>query len=111
MIDIQPPSQTATDAQGRLKRPWTVFIFGVLLSLGIVAVIFARSSSGGPLEDNGVIGIIAFAALAVVMSSAYALIGAKHSKALANRVVGAVGSLIALAGVGLLVWMLLKYAP
>ena len=103
-------SQAATTAEGRLKRPWTVFVFGVLLSLGVVTVIFARATDGR-MDDNGVLGIIGFAVFAVLMSAAYAYIGAKHSKALANRVVTSVGSVVALAGVAVLVWALLKYAP
>ena len=99
----------ATDEQGRLKRPIAVAVFGTLLSLGFVVVMFARS--GADLSGSGVAGVLAFGVLALVASCLYAFIGARHSKAMANRMLGVVGGVAALVGVAFLVWILLAYAP
>ena len=100
----------ATDEADRFKRPVTVAVFGCLISLAIVAIIFMRS--GGPnRNDSGVIGIIAFGVIACVISCGYACIGAHYSRKLAHRVLTIVGSILALGGVAYLVYMLLAYAP
>ena len=101
----------ATDAADRFKRPVAVAVFGCLISLAIVAIIFARSGGATSRNDSGVIGIIAFGMIACAMSCVYAFVGARHSRKLAHRLLTIVGSILALAGVAYLVYMLLKYAP
>jgi hypothetical protein len=111
LFGINSEANEVTAGDDRLRRPWTVFIFGVLLSVGFVAVMLARSTGSRVVEDKGSIGLLAFAALAVVLSGCYAFIGATHSKRLAQRIVGIAGLVIIVGGLAWLLYALLVLAP
>lgn len=112
---INPEDQEVTSGHGtdadRLARPWTVFVFGVLLSVALAIVVFVRTSDTGVMDDKVSLGMLAFAAIAVLLSAAYAFVGAKHGRAKARRLVGGAGLLVILLGVAALVYGLLVMAP
>ena len=108
---INPEPKVITTEEDRLDHPWRAFIFGALISLGIVAVIMVRALGSGPTADRATIGLLAFAALAVVLSGCYAFVGATHSIRLAQRIVGAAGLLLAVGGLAWLLYALLVLAP
>jgi hypothetical protein len=109
-IDTEAQEST-TGAGDRLERPWTVFIFGVLLSVAFTVVVFVRATGTRVVEDKMSVGMLAFAGLATLLSAAYAFIGARYSLKRAKRIVGTIGLLVLLGGVAVLLYMLLAMAP
>jgi hypothetical protein len=99
-------TRTVTDESGRLRRPIAVAIVGCFLAFAVGVLILARSDGGGATP---VAFILTFVAGSLI-SIAYAIIGARVSKSAANRVIGIAGSLLALAGVAYIVY-LVKSAP
>ena len=99
----------ATDANDRFKRPVAVAVLGCLVSVGTVALMMGRA--GGRQDDSAVVGLLVFGVMACVMSCTYAFLGAGYSRRLAHRVLTIFGSVLALGGVGFVIWMLLAYAP
>jgi peptidoglycan/LPS O-acetylase OafA/YrhL len=79
--------ESTSGGDDRLARPWPVFIFGVLLSAGFAAVVLVRATDDRVLDDKTSLGMLAFAALATVLSAVYAFVGARFGRRIrkANR--------------------------
>jgi hypothetical protein len=101
--------QESMDDSGRLQRPWTVLLFGMLVPVATVIYLAVRTGGSPFLEDKIAVGILVFGILAFLLSVTYVVIGTKVSLALARRVVGIVGGVIALGGVGAIIYAVKKY--
>jgi hypothetical protein len=105
-------SQESVTADGRLERPWTVLLFGLLAPIALIVMLVLHSRSGQqPLDDKMLIGFVGIAVLTFVLSAAYAYLGWRYSRKLARRVVGIIGGVAILSGVGVLAYAILSYAP
>src|SRR5947209_7530753 len=108
---IDSEAQEVTDEHDRLQRPWTVLIFGLLVSAATTVFAFVDSGNERLLDNKVLTGLAGFGLIALLLSVTYAVIGARVSRSMARRVVGILGGLILLAGIGLLVYALLVLAP
>ena len=99
-------AEAALTPEGRLQRPWKVFIIGATISIGIVAIMCTQMRSYGILNGRGIRGVIGFAVWGLLMSSTYAYVGARYGKARADRVIGWAGLIVAFAGTALVLWTL-----
>jgi len=106
MFTVDPKAEAALTPEGRLQRPWKVFIIGATMSLGIVSIMCHQLRSYGLLNERGIRSVIAFAVWGLLMSSAYAYVGVRYGKARADRVVGWAGLIVAFAGTALVLWTL-----
>jgi len=94
-----------TGDDGRLQRPIAVAVFGCLISTGIIAIVALKAD----VARNGSTAafLVAFLAFACLASCTYAFLGWRFSRNLAHRVIGTLGGIIALGGLGYLIWLLL----
>jgi hypothetical protein len=93
-------SLLVVDERDRLKRPWAVVVFAILLSAAGVGLITLRSHAwaASPL------GLLGAAVWAAVLGCVYAFIGRCWSRNLAGRVVGPLVLLSVFAAVGFIVY-------
>jgi hypothetical protein len=111
-MDLNAHIPDETDDSGRLQRPWAVVVFAFLISVAVVVVLAAMNGGIDRLiENKSWIGLACFVGFALMMSIVYAMVGSKVSKRLAGRIVGTICGVIALAGLGFLVYIMRAYAP
>ena len=108
-FEIHDPEK-AKSPSSKLQRPWAVLTLGVLVPIGAVAFLATTSSSSRILGLDQIYFLGGFASLCVLLASLYVFLGTRYSVEIARRVVGIIGSVLALGGVALLVGVLYKYA-
>ena len=95
-------SRATTDGSGKLSRPWAVLVTGCLVSIGMSVLLLAK----GGLEAG--LGAAGACLAGVVLTAVYVVIGRRYGKMQASRYTGAIGILLALAGVAYLAFEVFK---
>ncbi len=108
MYQLYDPERDVSATSGKLERPWFVLLLGILVPVG--AVVYLATSDGSLLGSSQMYWLAAFAGFPALLSALYVFLGVRYSVAMARRIVGTIGSIIALAGVAILIWYLKKYA-
>jgi putative Mn2+ efflux pump MntP len=102
---IDPEEKATTDSADRLQRPWAVFVFSIVFSIGVVVAIYAYAI--GEWNDKAIRGLCIFAVAAIVLSGLYTWIGARYGKSVAHRIVGFIGLGVVLIGLSCLGYLFL----
>ena len=106
MVYVDPEDGETVKDGAKLKRPWTVFIFGVIAAVGEFTFIFARTRDNSRFDNEFFYGLMGFAILTLVLSAMYAFIGARYSLALARRILGIIGLILIFGAIGFIKWMI-----